>query len=170
MELSCVRAGIQCYIAFVNAMQGKCVANPFPPRIEWIQAWAILFRSRGTFSNYLGYVRVGCLVVKADVGVFQHPAVKRAKDSVGKAGRHVVRDKLWIRRHRIEALMRWAEKHPESMRFALLFLMCYVFLLRMPSEALPMIAGGDGVQADAQSVVWVDKDKKEIVLKWNRSR
>ena len=146
------------------------MTKPFPPRVEWIQAWAILFRSQGTFSNYLGYVRVGCLIVKADVDVFQHPAVKRAKDSVGKAGRFVVRDKLWIRRHRIESIVRWAEKHPELMRFALLFLMCYVFLLRMPSEALPMIAGGDSEHADAQSVVFVDKDKQEIVLKLKRSR
>ena len=56
------------------------------------------------------------------------------------------------------------------MRFALLFLTCYVFLLRMPSEALPMIAGGDSEHADAQSVVFVDKDKQEIVLKLKRSR
>ena len=66
--------------------------------------------------------------------------------------------------------MSWAEKHPEAMRFALLFLMCYVFLLRMPSEALPMIAGGDGAQAEAQSVVCVDKDKQEIVLNLKRLR
>ena len=90
-------------------MVGNGVAA-FLPRVEWLQAWGTMFRCKGTFSNYLGYAKVGCLLAKQNTCVFQHPAVKRAKDSVGsKAGRFAAREKLWIRRHRIEALMRWAE-------------------------------------------------------------
>ena len=68
-----------------------------------------MFRCRGTFANYLGYAKVGCLLAKVDTHVFKHPAVKRAKDSVSKSGKFAAREKLWIRRHRIEALVRWAE-------------------------------------------------------------
>ena len=81
----------------------------FPPRLEWLQSWALLFRCKKTFCNYLGYTKIGCLIVNADTGVFKHPGVKRAKESVAKAGRFASREKLWIRRERIEALLRWAE-------------------------------------------------------------
>ena len=81
----------------------------FPPKIEWLQAWAMMFRCSGTFSNYLGYAKVGCILVKEDTSVFQHAAVKRAKDSVRKAGRFAAREKMWIRGHRIEAILIWAE-------------------------------------------------------------
>ena len=95
-------------MAFVEAIVGVSVAK-FPPKVEWLQAWAMMFRCGGTFSNYLGYAKVGCILVKEDTGVFEHPAVKRAKDSVSKSGRFAAREKLWIRRHRIEALLIWAE-------------------------------------------------------------
>ena len=105
VDHSC-RSGISCYIEFVKAVVGNGVAA-FPPRVEWLQAWGTMFRCQGTFSNYLGYAKVGCLLAKQNTCVFQHPAVKRAKDSVGKSERFASREKLWIRRHRIEALMRW---------------------------------------------------------------
>ena len=103
-----IRAGIKCYLAFVKAIAGDSVLA-FPPKVEWLQAWAMMFRCSGTFSNYLGYAKIGCILVKEEAGVFEHPAVKRAKDSVRKSGRFAAREKLWIRGHRIEALLVWAE-------------------------------------------------------------
>jgi len=112
VSVSCVlRAGITCYLEFVKSVKGGGVAA-FPPKVEWIQAWGTMFRCSGTFANYLGYAKIGCLLAKVDTTVFQHPAVRRAKDSVAKSGRFASREKLWIRRHRIEALMRWAEVCP----------------------------------------------------------
>ena len=163
------RSGIQCYIAFVRAVKGGSVVL-WPPKLDWLLAWAMLFRNRGTFSNYLGYVKIGCFLERVDVVVLSHPAIRRAKESVSKAGRCVSREKCWIRRHRIEAMLRWASAIPDAMQFAVLFLMCYVFLLRMPSEALPMIVGDGSEKEVAQSVVWVDPVKKEIVLKLGRRK
>ena len=37
----------------------------FPPRLEYLLAWSNLFRCKGTFANYLNYVRTGCMLVKA---------------------------------------------------------------------------------------------------------
>ena len=53
-------------------------------------------------------------------------------------------------------------------RFAELYLMCYVFLLRMPSEALSMVVAGGTTENEQQSVVWLDADKQELVLKLRR--
>ena len=187
----CARSGIQCYIAFVRAVKGTNVTL-FPPKTDWLLAWASMFRCKGTFGNYLGYVKIACLIVREDVVVFSHPAVRRAKEAVGKAGRFASREKCWIRRHRIEAMLRIAGHGveqgevvslastaraqasclaaPSDVQFAILFLMCYVFLLRMPSEALPMVVGDGSGHELAQSVVWVDPVKEEIVLLLQRRK
>ena len=41
----------------------------YPPLLEDLLAWARLFRCHRTYSNYLGYARVGCLLVKASDAV-----------------------------------------------------------------------------------------------------
>ena len=165
-SLPSVRSGLQCYVAFVKTLAGTGLhVAPFPPRIEWLQAWSRLFRNARTFSNYLGYVHTGCLVVKAPTDVFEHPALKRAKAAVEKAGLFSRREKLWVRRPRVEAMMRWAKKHPEFSRLAVLFLTAYAFLLRVPSEALPMVVA-DG--SSGQSVV-VATDH-EIILTLQRRK
>ena len=46
--------------------------------------------------------------------------------------------------------------------------MCYVFLLRMPSEALSMVVAGGTTEEEEQSVVWLDVAKQELVLKLRR--
>ncbi len=94
----------------------------FPPKIDDLLAWSTLFRSPGTWANYCGYVRTGCLLVKAptevrdalqalaeDGGnrvpqVFRHPAVKRAKASIRNFGNFQERERLWIRRRAVAAL------------------------------------------------------------------
>ena len=110
------RSGLRCYLEFIKAVMGENVVV-FPPRLEWLQSWALLFRCKKTFCNYLGYTKIGCLIVNADTGVFKHPGVKRAKESVAKAGRFASREKLWIRRERIEALLKWTEVSSCCMRW-----------------------------------------------------
>ena len=94
-SLPSVRSGVRCYIAFVgvcllcflaSARQLFCGLSPwaclllsdrtcsgvkcyFPPQLQWLLAWSTLFRSEGTLSNYIGYVRTACLVVGAPVQV-----------------------------------------------------------------------------------------------------
>ena len=89
--LPSVRSGIRCYIAFVKAAIGK-VGRYFPPKLEWLQAWALAFRCHLTFANYLGYVKTACLIVATDVSVFNHPGVGRAKGSIKRAAQFVPQD------------------------------------------------------------------------------
>ena len=108
-----VKSGISCYFAFVKAVCGF-VERFFPPRLEWLQSWAMLFRNADTFSNYVGYVKTGCLIVKADTSVFEHPAIKRAKKAVVKEGGSQARGKLWIRRKCVEDMLKLATVSPLS--------------------------------------------------------
>ena len=77
-----VKCGIRCYMSFVGTWLARCgrcahvhvvvsdqirpgVGTYFPPLLEDLLAWAKLFRCNRTYSNYLGYARVGCVLVKA---------------------------------------------------------------------------------------------------------
>ena len=130
-----VRSGVRCYVAFVGThLDCLCRAHAhfvftadatcgevkcyFPPRLEWLLAWSTLFRSEGTLGNYLGYVKTGCLVVKAPVKVvdvtvachsvvlsfvcamqvFDHPALQRAKAATAKRMNFSKRPRMWIQR------------------------------------------------------------------------
>ena len=44
---------------FADDAVGK-VERYFPPKLEWLQAWALAFRCHLTFGNYLGYVNFFC--------------------------------------------------------------------------------------------------------------
>ena len=73
LDFLCSRSGIQCYIAFVRGIKGMNVVL-FPPKLDWLLVWASMFRCSGTFSNYLGYVKVACLIERADVCVCFQPS------------------------------------------------------------------------------------------------
>ena len=96
------------------------------------------------------------------VQVFDNPALVKAKNSVIKANLFQAREPKWIQRwvlhiccclglavlhvgrSTVEKLLHFSEEHREYRVYALLFLTAYAFLLRLPSEALPITAGGDG--------------------------
>ena len=82
-----VRSGVRCWMSFVgpSAKQPPCWASPcagfrsdsydpimkryFPPPIQLLVPWTILFRSPHTLKNYLGYVRTGCILAGKPVEV-----------------------------------------------------------------------------------------------------
>ena len=55
---------------------------------------------------------------------------------------------MWVRRLLIERILQWCAENEKFCRHALLFLVTYAFLLRLPSEALPISVGkGSGPAA-----------------------
>jgi len=89
LSLPSVKSGTRCYMAFVGACAYLHTMGPealrvqcrvpdatgrkgkgyFPPVLETLLAWSTLFRSPGTLSNYLGYVKTSCLLVCAPTEV-----------------------------------------------------------------------------------------------------
>jgi hypothetical protein len=66
----------------------------------------------------------------------------------------------------VKRLLRWVQK-PANCAFSLhafLFLITYVFLLRLPSEALPLKAGKVGGQA----CIYVEGDEVVLMLATRR--
>ena len=124
-SLASVRSGVRCFEAFVSAAVGGTPTVFYPPKIEWLQAWAACFRHKQTYTNYLGYVKTACLVHKAELTVFDHPAIGKAKMSVDKSTRFEARPKLWIRRRVVKAMLAWSSTRESFRSFANLFLLAY---------------------------------------------
>ena len=63
---------------------------------------------------------------------------------------------MWIQRSLVESMIKHAIGAPEHRHYATLFLISYAFLLRVPSEALPMVAAKPDNIPDAQSALYLD--------------
>lgn len=143
----------------------------FPPKLNLLLSWSSLFRSVGTFSNYLAYVRTACLVADvstevcstcklcilawslATVQVFNHPALRKAKESVKKAGNFQARPRLFVGRAMVEKIVEHCNATAGMQKIGLLFLTTYCFLLRLPSEALPIRIGSQGLSMQGDMLV-----------------
>ena len=139
-----------------------------PPPIDGLIAWAELFRCHDTYSNYLGHVRLACqlLGVSDNVFVRHENLLRRAKASIRKKpSSFTARPKMFIKQVMIQRILNLpypADPHSEtacSERFLrMLFLAAYIFLLRLPSEALPMTSGGVGF------VTWFRPTCRHLIL------
>ena len=168
-SLPSVRSGVRCYMAFVDATVGE-VKLYFPPNLSWLLAWSKVFRCDRTFSNYLGYVETACLLVDADVSVFAHPAIKRAKISIKKSGLFVARVKMFIQCPLVLQLVDWCVTNTEFLQFGYLFALAYIFLLRLPSEALPIVAGRDRDISGAKAVLSTVGDELVLTLRSRKNK
>ena len=93
--------------------------------------------------------------------MFDDPALKKAKSTADKCGLFEARDPKWIQRPHlnrgslsachvasladrplVEQLVDACTASQHHNRYGILFVLTYAFLLRMPSEALPITAGG----------------------------
>ena len=98
--------------------------------------------------------------MKCSTAALDDPAIRRAKASAAKRFPAAARPKLFLRRKIVEKLLQLSTARPEWEPYGLLFLLAYVFLLRLPSEALPLAVG----PAYGQSVVELSDDKLVLHL------
>jgi len=111
-----------------------------PPSLDGLLQWSRLFRNRGTFGNYLSYVKLACEIQGAPVSVFAHPSLARAKESIRKRRLVEPRPLTWIGLRVVQDLMMQLLMRPYLKELLMLFLTAYTFLLRVPSEGLPICA------------------------------
>ena len=157
------RAGITAYCEFALVFHGNADKG-WPPQPSDLIAWSHTFQCLGTFCNYDGHVRTACLALGLpEVSAF-HPPLKRAKGAVAKRmvqsftrKPRVFMDKSCVYNMQLAVSKGWEEE-----TFAKLYLAAYTFMLRVPSEALPMQRGGPGI--DGQSVVYLENENT-IVLR-----
>ena len=150
-----IQSGLRCWESFAAKVLGK-PRGSLPPSLNELMAWSVMFRCSRTFSNYLGYVRLGCLLENWCAAVFNDPALARAKQSITKRNRFSSREKMFLQHDTVSHMLEFCylEDPGASEVMGMLFLVTYVFLLRLPSEALPIVRGGIG---------WADNGEQAVV-------
>ena len=152
-------SGAKLWAAYADKVLGLR-DREFPPPLGGLLAWAGLLRHPKTFSNYLGYVRLGCHVLDVSDAVFFRPELTRAKLAVKKTGAFKPRQRMFLCHEQIRRIVAMADKKsPVEWPLAMLFLAAYVFMLRLPSEGLPMTGGGIGCGHGLHSVVLLEGDE-----------
>ena len=108
-----------------------------------------MFRSAKTFANYINYVRVGCDLMHVNSAATKDPLVKRATVAITKRGNFICQQPRFICKEVLAKLINHCLKS-ESTAEAMLYVAAYAFLLRVPSEGLPMRRGDVGIAAPCQ--------------------
>ena len=91
---------------------------------------SLLARCGDTYANYLGYARVGCLLMGAPDRVFDHKALRRAKMAIVKRGAFTPRCKYLIQLCTLQRIVPLLLRAPQWKSIIMWILTAYVFLLR----------------------------------------
>ena len=155
-SIESVKSGIRAWLEFVEiVLSGQ--RDAFPPSLGGLLAWSKTFRSSDTFSNYISYVKLACELVGASTTVFSADELRRARMSIRKQGGFTSRKKMFLRMGVLERLTKKCVEGRAAVEFGMLYLVSYVFLLRLPSEALPIVWAGS-------EFPFVKSEKAAIIL------
>jgi hypothetical protein len=163
-----VRSGLRCYQRFAERILGK-KGNELPPTIDELLAWSTLFRCSKTFGNYMNHVSLGCQLLGLPTAVFDDRGLLRAKRAIAKKRQFVARGQMFLRQDTVGDLLVLAGSIPTWQPMAMLYLASYVFLLRVPSEGLPITVGINGA-SDGQAVVICTDEETTLKLKCRKNR
>ena len=133
-------SGLKCWQAFADgALQAN--GKHLPPSVNGLLAWSTVFRNHGTFTNYLGKLRLGCEILGVSTDNLYHPTLKRAIAAIKKRA-PPQRPPLFLRAEMVLRLMAVCAEEGDQAS-GLFYLATYAFLLRPRDEALPIIVGAN---------------------------
>ena len=164
-----IRSAIRAYMALACKVEKVAL----PPTVDILLAWSTLFRSSGTFKNYLCGLRAACQIAGVSTAEMQSPLLQKASLAIDKRRGYIARDPMFIRFPIIQRIVRHAVNGNNSgaVHLAMAYLCGYVFLLRMPSECLPIrVTSGLAVDSEQQAVITVEDDVISLRLKRRKNR
>lgn len=150
-SVASVRSGLLCWVNFAGRVMGK-VGRELPPSLDGLLAWSNLFRCSATFGNYLSHVRLACEIARVSTDVFDHPSLTRAKRSIDKRCLFQSRSKQFIGFDLLTSLVESSVADGQGLEAAL-YVLAYAFLLRVPSEALPILVSPSTVEVENEKSV-----------------
>ena len=101
-------------------------------------------------SCFTALSRTGCALAGVSTAVFDNPLLQRAKTAIDKRGGFVQRPRLFVRMGLLESMTMVMATDATWKRTVMWILTAYAFLLRVPSECLP-ITILDGANSDGQA-------------------
>ena len=142
VSIKATSTALRCWKKFAVLMGFVVPGEELPPPLGGLLAWTRIFRSKGTCANYMSKLSFACEIAGVSRKNFNHPSVKRAKGTVGSL-EAPPKPKRGIRMEMLELLVTTATAEGDLVS-ALLYILSYSFLLRVPSEGLPMEIGVPG--------------------------
>ena len=140
-SIASARSALKAWGAFADAALGAR-GRHLPPSVSGLIAWSHLFRFQKTFTKYIAFVRLGCDISNVPNDATFDPLLERAKQAVKKR-EPAPRPKMAIRVGLVSKLVDLARREGDETS-AMLYAISYIFLLRVPSEALPLVWDSGG--------------------------
>ena len=139
VTIKAAATALRCWRKFGLAMGLIVPERELPPTVDGLLAWSRVFAVKGTFSNYMAKLSLACEIAGVSRKSFSHPSIARAKTTIGSA-QAPPKPKHGIRLPLLEKLVTLASMEQDSLS-VLLYVLSYAFLLRVPSEGLPVVVG-----------------------------
>lgn len=162
-----IASSVRAYTAFAAKLRQLAL----PPTVDMLLAWSNLFRSSRTFANYVSLLRTACQIAGIYTAGMHDPALKKAMRAIDKRRGYTPREPMFIQFELVQKLVHQASKdtNPAAKTLSMAFLMSYVFLLRLPSECLPVCTAADPANdSKHKAVVAVHSDR--ITLRLSRRK
>ena len=138
-SLRSVAAGVQCWASFCDLINTPY----FPPLAENVLRWSTFFKPGGSFANYLAHLSKACQLLQ-----IPPTWLTCAVRGVAKGLENAQDLSLKFENYMFKPLFRSLMNHESlNTEWGRLFYLAYVFILRLPSEALPArrAAAGDSL-------------------------
>ena len=164
-----MRSAVRAYQAFAS----KVNKIALPPTVDLLLAWSCLFRCSRTFNNYVSLLRGACQIAGVSTSRMHGHLLKKAAQAIDKRKGYIPRQPMFIGIDILRKMMTlMGDKPTERTRCtAMGFLTTYVFMLRMPSECLPIrVSAGDNNERRHQAVISVGRNELTLRLKRRKNK
>ena len=82
-SLKSLISGLRCWFCFAQ-QELRLTGRELPPTVDGLLQFSVLFRCKGTFRNYVGYIRTACELVGFPIEAFMHNTINRAATAIDK--------------------------------------------------------------------------------------
>ena len=167
-------SGVRHWLRYIKVVYGAAEQEKraFPPHVQDILGWSNTFQCVGTFANYLSYVRTACHALGCAAPPVGDTAIRRGMIAIAKRELFTSREPMFIDRVMVNNMVRAVQRGWEDKPGAALWLTSYLFLLRVPSEALPACKGSPDNPdvAEKQTLIWREGDDVCLRLRRRKNR
>ena len=164
-----IRSSVRAFAAFALKFRKPSL----PPPTELLLSWSCTFRCSRTFLNYVCNLRTACQIAGISTDSMRSGLLQKAARAIDKRRGYVARQPMFIGFETIQLMVKQAARSstPGAYALAMALLMTYVFLLRLPSECLPVrVASDTATDVLLQAVVSADDESITLRLKRRKNR
>ena len=164
-----MRSAVRAYQAFAS----KVNKIALPPTVDLLLAWSSLFRCSRTFNNYVSSLRGACQIAGVSTNGMHGHLLKKASQAIDKRRGYIARPPMFIGIDILRRIMTMMGDSPtyRTRCAAMGFLTAYVFMLRMPSECLPIrVSAGDRNERLHQAVISVGRNELTLRLRRRKNK